>query len=214
MCARSISTVTRSFRDDIAPLAVCLEDGMLVAGVPDPQGEGLTRNVRRLSGLLPADVGDSPYVNSGVMVLDLEAARAREDLSAKYLAVMAKSPPLLFADQDLVNVVCAGRVQRLAPAWNVQTHSLASLDGALLREPDGPRIVHYTNRPKPWHLHGDVGIANAWYESVDRTEWKGWRPTRARVLVPKLRRGWRLLLQRPQQLFGSVLRMVRPDPRR
>lgn len=200
-------------RVDIAPLAECLQDGMLVAGVADAQGDGLARNVPRLAGLLPAGMSDSPYVNSGVMVLDLTAARA-DDLSSKYRAVMADSPPLLFADQDLVNIVCAGRIQELEPAWNIQTHALASLDGALLREPDGPRILHYTKRPKPWHLHGDVGIASAWYESVDRTEWKGWRPTRARVLVPKLRRGWRLLLQRPRQVFASVPRVVRSGVRK
>jgi len=200
-------------RVDLAPLAGCLEDGMLVAGVPDAQGDGLARNVRRLAGLLPAGATDSPYVNSGVMVLDLAAARA-DDLSSKYQAVMADSPPMLFADQDLVNIVCAGRIQQLDRAWNVQTHSLASLDDALLRQSDGPRIVHYTKRPKPWHLNGDVGIASAWYESVDRTEWKGFRPTRARVLVPKLRRGWRLLLQRPQQVFGSVPGVVRSALRR
>ena len=66
-------------------------------------------------------------------------------------------------------------------------------------------IVHFTHRPKPWHGQGDVGMSRPFYEAIDETEWKGWRPTGLRLLVPKLRRGWRLARQRPTQMLNRLV---------
>jgi lipopolysaccharide biosynthesis glycosyltransferase len=190
---------------DVAAMLDLLEPGMVVAGVADGQGDGWVRNIERLATLLPADVPgaiDSPYINAGVLVMDLAAWR-RDGITQRFAELVATTP-LRFADQDAINVVCAGRVQVLASCWNTQTHLLTSTDRATLADPAvDARIVHYTSRPKPWHLHGDVGLAEPWFDAVDHTAWRGWRPTQRRLLVPKLRRGWRMVRTRPGQLIAK-----------
>jgi lipopolysaccharide biosynthesis glycosyltransferase len=190
---------------DVTALVDLLEPGMLVAGVSDGQGDGLVRNIERLIPLLPPGIPgaiDSPYINAGVLVMDLAAWRA-EGLSRRFSELLATTP-LRFADQDAVNLVCAGRVQVVPSGWNTQTHLLTTSSGSVLTDPSvDARIVHYTNRPKPWHLHGDVGVAEPWFDAVDHTVWSGWRPTQRRLLVPKLRRGWRMVRTRPGQLIAK-----------
>ncbi len=189
---------------DVAALVDLLEPGMLVAGVADGQGDGCVRNLERLVPLLPDVPGasDSPYINAGVLVMDLAAWR-REGITQRFQELVATTP-LRFADQDAINVVCAGRVQTLPTRWNTQTHLLTSnarselSDGAI-----EAGIVHFTRRPKPWHLHGDVELAEPWFDAIDHTAWRGWRPTQRRLLVPKLRRGWRMVRTRPGQLIAK-----------
>lgn len=196
---------------DVAALVDLLEPGMLVAGVVDGQGDGEVRNIERLVPLLPSTPGaiDSPYINAGVLVMDLAAWR-REGITERFGELVATTP-LRFADQDAINVVCAGRVQTLPTGWNTQTHLLASTNRSVLDSAEvGARIVHYTSRPKPWHLHGDVGLAEPWFDAVDHTAWRGWRPTQRRLLVPKLRRGWRMVRTRP----GQLIEKYRPGGRR
>ncbi len=190
---------------DLAALVDLLEPGMLVAGVVDGQGDGQVRNIERLLPLLPTTgvgSGASPYINAGVLVMDLAAWR-REGVTDRFRALV-DTTPLRFADQDAINVVCAGRVQTLPPMWNAQTH-LLSADSASTPVEFGAdaKIVHYTSRPKPWHLHGDIGIAGPWFDAVDHTAWRGWRPTQRRLIVPKLRRGWRMARTRPRQLLAK-----------
>ncbi len=193
---------------DLAALVDLLEPGMLVAGVVDGQGDGQVRNIERLVPLLPTagvGSGDSPYINAGVLVMDLAAWR-REGVTDRFRALV-DTTPLRFADQDAINVVCAGRVQTLPPMWNTQTHLLsseaASEAASTMDLGADARIVHYTSRPKPWHLHGDNGLAAPWFDAVDHTAWRGWRPTQRRLIVPKLRRGWRMARTRPRQLLAK-----------
>jgi lipopolysaccharide biosynthesis glycosyltransferase len=188
---------------DVADLAESLAPDMLVAGVIDGQGDGRLENIERLRPLV-APGAEGPYINAGVLVMNLAAWRA-EGITERFRELVATTP-LRFADQDAINVVCAGRIQAIDPAWNTQTHLLGGTDRSLLSNPaSAARIVHYTSRPKPWHLHGDVGLAEPWFEALDLTEWRGWRPTRSRLLVPKLRRGWRMIRTRPGQLLHKYL---------
>lgn len=189
-------------RTDLGAALEQLRPGDLVAGVVDTQGDGLTRNINRLAPYAPTDLGDSPYVNAGVLVLDVSAWRA-EGISGRSTQMLARHA-FTSGDQDVINLVCAGRIGVLPPELNVQTHLLrAQADGGrtALASAD---ILHYTLRPKPWHGGGDVGNAAAWYDAVDRTAWKGWRPTPRRLIGPKLRRGWRLARMGPGRLVTAV----------
>lgn len=196
---------------DLHELVDLLDPGMLMGGIADGQGDGWVRNVERLQPLLPdTDAArQSPYVNAGVLVMNIAAWRS-EGITQRFGDLVATTP-LRFADQDAANVVCAGRIQSLPGRWNVQTHLIDSDErSALVSGSEAAGIVHYTRRPKPWHLRGDVSLAGPWFDAVDRTAWKGWRPTQRRLLVPKLRRGWRMARTRPGQLWEKY----RPGGRR
>ena len=89
---------------------------------------------------------DAPYYNAGVMLLD--AARWREEGLGRQAEAMvrARGPALRFMDQDVLNVLLAGRIAELSPRWNFMTHYM----GLGLEAAVQPRILHYANVLKPW----------------------------------------------------------------
>lgn len=95
------------------------------------------------------------YFNSGVLLIDLERARA-EGLFEKALSFAAEHvAESRFTDQDALNYAAWGRWRRLDAGWNVQRHMVIR---ALWREipadrrlgSHSPRIIHYTGPEKPW----------------------------------------------------------------
>jgi lipopolysaccharide biosynthesis glycosyltransferase len=124
---------------------------------------------------------DSPYFNSGVLILPLERWR-REELGEAALAVLrrVRTP---WGDQCAMNLVAEGRWLELPRRWNLQT---ADADGrglawALWRDSveDGlanPAVVHFNERDKPWNPGTAHPLAGTWFDALDRTAFAGWRP--------------------------------------
>lgn len=87
------------------------------------------------------------YFNAGVLLIDI--ARWREmRISERALEYMTANPDTPLADQDALNVACAGLWTPLDPAWNYQRHfetRLSSLPSWRL-----PKIVHFIMDIKPW----------------------------------------------------------------
>jgi lipopolysaccharide biosynthesis glycosyltransferase len=102
----------------------------------------------------------SLYFNSGVLLMDLEQLRAEGAGTALRAAADQARRWLMFADQDVLNIVYHRRYKRLPLAWNVlsqsyinvpetlRVHGRAEYKEAMAR----PRIVHFTGMPwyKPW----------------------------------------------------------------
>jgi lipopolysaccharide biosynthesis glycosyltransferase len=197
---------------DINALLGQLCPGALVAGVADSSATeqgGRAWDIQSLQPFLEPHMRESTYINAGVLVLDLNGWRG-EGVSEKCSTLLAEHA-FARGDQDVINIVCAGRIQTLPLEWNVQTHTLKHLsENAVRTRLDAAKVVHYTERPKPWHRGGDNEVARLWYEAVDLTAWHGWRPTFRRLLVPKLRRGWRLAQTQPARLVFGLLRRGRP----
>ena len=89
---------------------------------------------------------DAPYYNAGVMLLD--AARWRKEALGRQAEAMvrARGQALRFMDQDVLNVLLAGRIAELSPRWNFMTHYMGLGLEAAVR----PSILHYANVLKPW----------------------------------------------------------------
>ena len=87
-----------------------------------------------------------PYFNAGVTLLD--AVRWRKEALGRGAKAMvrARGPALRFMDQDVLNVLLAGRILELSPRWNFMTHFM----GLGLEQTVQPRILHYANVLKPW----------------------------------------------------------------
>ena len=120
----------------------------------------------------------SDYFNSGVLLMDLAHMRAN-GTTQRLLAFAGSHPELmLYADQDALNGVFAGRWQRLHPRWNVQTTMLevapdrqplipAELADALGK----PAVIHYMGSWKPWRLwsnHPLRGVYRQHYQRLPR----------------------------------------------
>lgn len=124
---------------------------------------------------------DTPYFNSGVMLINLERWRS-EQIPARVFDFLRRYGHLApFADQDGLNAVIAGDWGRLHPRWNVQlltltAHGHAALSPAARRRAQAellarPGILHYTGPRKPWQLRYRGLAAGAFARHLGRSGW-------------------------------------------
>ena len=86
------------------------------------------------------------YINAGVLLLNLKKMRAEHTYQA--LCQTTEQPPckIKFQDQDIINLVCRGKIKALPERFNFSTENA-------FKHPDQiPEavIVHYTGERKPW----------------------------------------------------------------
>lgn len=102
------------------------------------------------------------YFNSGVLVFNL--SEIRKNISTSQVMDLAVSQSWLFPDQDVLNMLCAGKVSYLDMSWNVMMNwkdaSSCRMDtarraphwlfSAYTESRKAPKIVHYAGFQKPW----------------------------------------------------------------
>ena len=109
------------------------------------------------------------YFNSGVLVFNIQEQN-KEHFISKCLSVLQQFNNLSHPDQDVLNVVCEGKVRYLRTNWNVENlvWSWRNLkrclpDWAYEEFMEGTRSIkflHYTGSIKPWEdpdfLHSEI----------------------------------------------------------
>ena len=91
---------------------------------------------------------DELYVNAGVLLLNLAEMR-REGLFHKLCAMTQKlEGQIRFQDQDVINIVCRGRILELPERFNFASENV----DAHSEERSGAVIIHYTGHRKPWSV--------------------------------------------------------------
>lgn len=97
------------------------------------------------------------YINAGVLVLNLKEMR-KDNVVSKFLELIPKNMPV--QDQDIINVVCYGKIAFISPKYNVMTQCADwriedyqnVYSEVELREAwNKPCIIHYANIHKPWN---------------------------------------------------------------
>ena len=122
-------------------------------------------NAERLG--LYADEGQRtlcPYFNAGVLLVDVPSWR-RDRISEKALQFLMQNPKSQLADQDALNVACAGSWKKLDARWNFQEHF--ELGYSPTAPAEWPPVVHFAGKWKPWNpksLHVDSGFYDAYRE--------------------------------------------------
>lgn len=129
----------------------------------------------------------TPYLNTGVMLIDLDAWR-RDNLTEKIVGVLSRYE-LPCVDQDAINIVLRGAFDKLAPRYNLMPyHYLRTFryvdavesDNAIGEAITHPAIVHFHRSflGKPW-TYGAIhpatrlwrGLASdahpRWHRSMD-----------------------------------------------
>lgn len=152
-----------------------------LAGADDPLvylkrewGGGCPRRILTSKG----EVKTGRYVNSGVLLFNLAQMR-REQVQAKMIEVAA-SENLKHHDQDVLNLVCDGRIVRLSPEWNFAGHRMDFVEqrsflpdaaeelSRILRE-RSYKVVHYTG-DKPWRSPlAKTYCASLWWSTCAKT---------------------------------------------
>ncbi len=107
------------------------------------------------------------YFNSGVLVFNVRQWR-EEDTEEKCFDTLAATDTKLLScpDQDILNIVCRGRVLYLDEAWNYYWHMLygsaeyVALCKALTdRIGESFYVLHFASKQKPWY-HPELPLAN------------------------------------------------------
>lgn len=129
--------------------------------------------------------GDAPYFNSGVMLINLDWWRSHS-VEATCRRVLADNRQhILWCDQYALNVVLYEKWAVLDPRWNQgriiydypdwQHSPFTELAFYQLKK--DPWIVHFTTAHKPWNFNTKHPFRDEWLQTVDRTSWRGWRPS-------------------------------------
>lgn len=126
-----------------------------------------------------------PYLNGGVLVLDLDAWR-REDLTTQMLGCLDRHREhVRWWDQYALNVVLHGHWRALDHRWNQGATTFSFPDwsespydeATFAQISHEPFVVHFTTKHKPWKVTCLHPLRRLFFEYLDRTAWAGWRPS-------------------------------------
>jgi lipopolysaccharide biosynthesis glycosyltransferase len=173
--------ITELWRTDMADHAVLAVQDMAIPYVSCALGLGEWRALG-----FPAN---SPFLNSGVLVINLEAWR-REEIGPKAIHYLrSRKRKVATYDQEALNVVLRGRWGVLDPRWNViasianrsfcKTPHLS--EETYRRTVDDPWILHFAGDWKPWTLPRGRPPYDLFFQYLDQTSWSGWRPPASAV---------------------------------
>ena len=130
-------------------------------------GEFLSRfNQRRL------DMGDNdPYINSGVMLMNLALLRAEQDENAVFRFMQQHRRSLLLPDQDVISGLYGSRIYPLDPFRYNMTERLYARHAPFEKGFDldwvrsNAVIIHYCGRNKPWK-DNYIGQLSVFYQET------------------------------------------------
>ena len=109
------------------------------------------------------------YINSGVLLLNLEAMR-KDDVTSKFMSLINNEYQCL--DQDIINVACKGKIRCLPMRYNVMTKyvlfpykniSAYVSEDEFSEACERPVVVHFADKEKPWN-NPSVPWAEKWFE--------------------------------------------------
>jgi lipopolysaccharide biosynthesis glycosyltransferase len=122
-----------------------------------------------------------PYLNSGVMVIDLARWRSREIGQQALAFCLAEPERLTYWDQCAINHVLDGAFKPLDARWNFQSGMLAWDDdfgctADSVRAARAAAIIHFTTGAKPWHYRCRHPLAELYWLHLRHTAWRDYRP--------------------------------------
>jgi lipopolysaccharide biosynthesis glycosyltransferase len=183
----------------LAPLAAAPLDGSGLGAVTNVVEPRMRWHLERLG------LADRPYLNSGVLVMDLDWMRRHDSPRLLLDCLRDNSEQLLWVDQDALNLVFGDGWARLHPRWNAQNSlwrwpELAAQvygEDASREALQAPSVLHFEGPSiaKPWHYLCTHPYAAAYRDVAGRTPWGPVRlsdRTPATALIARMPPSWRL----------------------
>ncbi|HSW11579.1 MAG TPA: glycosyltransferase [Solimonas sp.] len=198
----------------LAPL-LATDLGTAWMGVVAHTGAGVAAQL----GHLP-ELAQQPYFNSGVLLMDLRRLREVDLLGRARACAQAQAAHLVWPDQDVLNLVCAGQVRYLHPRWNaladlwleppprqpVAGYTPEQLDSARA----SPAVVHFDGSVdvKPWHYRSLHPYRGLYRRARELTPWPLQRLEGASLknaVLRRLPRHWQYQLVRWKKTLRSLI---------
>ena len=96
----------------------------------------------------------APYINSGVLVLNLKKIRQNK-IEGKFFDCIKEKPEIMEnVDQDVINLVlleASDGIKQLRQNWNTEVRTDMPFTKEYLPIVNEPYITHFVSREKPWH---------------------------------------------------------------
>lgn len=129
---------------------------------------GVMDTAMKSSGWVPKLEEGNKYFNSGVLLFNL--SKMREDNIEKSFEEYTEKEfaNIRVGDQQIINVVCQGKIKELNSSWNVQSSNFVNRSDYTKE----PKIVHFVGKQKPW-IFGSMNYwKNLYFEILSKTPWK------------------------------------------
>lgn len=136
--------------------------------ITDYYAAGVIDIAMKSSGWVPPLENGNLYFNSGVLLFNLKKIR-QDNIEQKFEEYTAKNiDNIRVGDQQIINIICQGKIKQLQSAWNVQSSNFINRSDYT----NHPKIVHYVGKQKPW-LFGSMNYwKNLYFDVLNVTPWK------------------------------------------
>ena len=114
---------------------------------------------------------DAPYINSGVMLMNITLLRQEQDFDAVYEYIKQNRRLLLLPDQDVISAIYGNRIMGINPfiynmGEKLMLHPVAIRNGITPGWVDeNSAIIHYYGKNKPWKDHY-IGVLDKYYNDT------------------------------------------------
>lgn len=128
---------------------------------------GIRDIAMKSSGYIPKLNDGNIYFNSGVLLFNLSKIR-QDNIESRFEQYTKENiKTIRVGDQEIINVVCQGKIKQIDSEWNVQSSNFVNRSDYTKT----PKIVHYIGRQKPWIF----GSMNYWkdlyFSALQKTPW-------------------------------------------
>jgi lipopolysaccharide biosynthesis glycosyltransferase len=112
--------------------------------------------MRKINGIRLDLEEDSPYINSGVLLMNLERLRREQDYDEVFQFIEKRKRFLLLPDQDIISSLYGKKIYALDPFRYNMTERIYMFYGPFMKELDldwvrrNSVIIHYCGKNKPW----------------------------------------------------------------
>jgi lipopolysaccharide biosynthesis glycosyltransferase len=137
------------------------------------------------------------YFNSGVLLMDLDLMRRRDDASDLMACIRSQGDGMLWVDQDALNLVFEDAWCALPPRWNAQNSLWFWSEWARDVFPDedlheartDPAILHFEgpSLAKPWHYLCRHPYTAQYRRVLSQTAWPAAAPTEKSAFTALIR---------------------------
>ncbi len=165
--------------DDISPLWTTALGGNAMAAVVDPAIPSC-RSPRGVKDWRARQIpNDAPYLNAGVLLVDLEAWRRRQVAERAIEYIRTVGDRVDYLHQEALNATSWDDWLPIAARWNVPATAGRWFDPTPDEAVTSPAVVHFAGRMKPWRMRSGCRFTSAYADVLSRLSNRIPRPARS-----------------------------------